>query len=203
MTQTELWLSYHQRSRCDKPSASQLIELEFANQKLADLEDVLDHLFAQGFVEAKYRSLTWWEKHEGHKIGGSTVVEELLNSGIGKCPESALRLVIADRAPAVWFSYEYVHNPNEIAASQRIKLDGHEKLELIGHLTNYVFKHGYLSPELRSRVYWKGSCGTRLEECARLDDLLFRGDGVTETKGLRLVIDHTPVLHVPARRICA
>ncbi|KAH7885517.1 hypothetical protein F5I97DRAFT_1404124 [Phlebopus sp. FC_14] len=44
MTHNGLWLTYHQISRSHKPATTQLIELEFQNQKLVDLEDVLEHL---------------------------------------------------------------------------------------------------------------------------------------------------------------
>ena len=94
MTYNELWLSYHQVSRCNKPVTAQLIELEFQNHRLVDLEDVLDHLFGQGFIEAKYRSLAFWEDHEGSRIQAAHAVEELLKNGLGKCPQTALRLVI-------------------------------------------------------------------------------------------------------------
>ena len=43
MTGTELWLVYQLASRSTQAPTVQLIELEFQNQKLSDLEDVLDH----------------------------------------------------------------------------------------------------------------------------------------------------------------
>lgn len=45
MTNAELWLTYQFASRAllKAPSTTQLIELEFQNHKLSDLEDVLDH----------------------------------------------------------------------------------------------------------------------------------------------------------------
>lgn len=94
MAHDELWLSYHQVSRSNKPVTAQLIELEFQNQKLVDLEDVLDHLFHQGFVEARYRPVAFWENHEGQRIHGAHVVEDLLKNGTGKCSQTALHLVI-------------------------------------------------------------------------------------------------------------
>jgi len=94
MTHNELWLTYHQVSRTNKPVTAQLVELEFQNQKLTDLEDVLEHLFCQGFIEAQHRSLSYWENHSGQRLNASRVLEELLNEGAGRCPQSALRLVI-------------------------------------------------------------------------------------------------------------
>lgn len=47
MAFTELWLTYEITSRLNRPATAQLIELEFQNQKLVDLEDVLDHVFRQ------------------------------------------------------------------------------------------------------------------------------------------------------------
>jgi len=45
MTQTELWVTYLLASRAHLKEAptTQLVELEFQNHKLVDLEDVLDH----------------------------------------------------------------------------------------------------------------------------------------------------------------
>lgn len=111
MAFTELWLTYEITSRLNRPATAQLIELEFQNQKLVDLEDVLDHVFRQvckffclsispsltclqGFVEPKHRPSTWWEKSDGEKIKSSQYVEELLEKGIGKCPDTALKLVV-------------------------------------------------------------------------------------------------------------
>lgn len=96
MTGTEFWLTYHQTSRVNKPVTAQLVELEFQNHKLHDLEDVLEHVFQQGFVEAKHRSVSWWEKKDGVKVKASLSVEELLKQGVGLCQDSALRLVIGE-----------------------------------------------------------------------------------------------------------
>ena len=43
MTGTEFWFAYQLASRSHQAPTIQLIELEFQNQKLFDLEDVLDH----------------------------------------------------------------------------------------------------------------------------------------------------------------
>jgi hypothetical protein len=94
MTQNELWLTYHQASRYNKPVTAQLVELEFQNQKLTDLEDLLEHLFRQGFIEAQHRSLSYWENHSGQRLNAGHALEELLKEGAGKCPQSALRLII-------------------------------------------------------------------------------------------------------------
>ncbi|KAG6336763.1 hypothetical protein ID866_2332 [Astraeus odoratus] len=189
MTFNELWLSYHQVSRCNKPATAQLIELEFQNHRLVDLEDVLDHLFSQGFIDAKYRPVAFWENHEGQRVQSAHVVEELLKDGFGKCPQSALRLVIADAPSVVWFSYHYLHKRSAPVVTQRIRLDAPEtNFELIAHLTNHIFAKGYLAPQLRSKVYWEGSCGKKIGEHERFEHLLEVGDGVTESACLRLVI---------------
>lgn len=96
MVHSELWLVYKQVSRCGKPATAQLIELEFQNHKLHDLEDVLEHVFQQGFVDAKLRPLSWWEKCDGAKVKGCIPVEELLDEGVGRSQETALRLVIGE-----------------------------------------------------------------------------------------------------------
>lgn len=63
-------------------------------QKLHDLEDVLEYIFQQGFLDAKLRPMSWWEKCDGEKVKGSICVEELLQQGVGKCEQTAMRLVI-------------------------------------------------------------------------------------------------------------
>lgn len=96
MTTTEFWLSYHQGSRASRPCTTQLIDLAIQSQKLNDLEDVLDYIFCQGFVEPKYRPVSYWEKNSGEKLKASHCVNELLLEGVGKCEQTALRLVIGE-----------------------------------------------------------------------------------------------------------
>lgn len=91
---TELWLAYHQTSRAQHTPTAQLVELDMKKQKLHDLEDVLDYIFQQGFLDPKLRPLSWWEKSCGEKVKGSIGVEELLQQGVGKCEQTAMRLVI-------------------------------------------------------------------------------------------------------------
>ncbi|KAI0696262.1 hypothetical protein BC835DRAFT_1272215 [Cytidiella melzeri] len=197
MTGTEIWLSYHQASRANRPSTAQLIDL--ACHKLVDLEDVLDYIFSEGFVEPKYRPVSYWEKVNGDKVKGGFSVDELLQQGVGKCEETALRLVIADVPPAVWFSYHYTNAPASAPiVNQRVKLDalhsacasGHPK---VAHLTNHIFQQGYLPKHLRSRVHWQGVCGKKVEEHADLLELLVEGEGVAEDKTLRLIIGMSPI----------
>ena len=92
---TELWLVYHQTSRTSKPATVQLIDLELSHP-LTDLEDVLDHIFQKGFVDAKYRPVTWLEQHDGASVKATQSVQDLLKLGAGKSPETALRLVIGE-----------------------------------------------------------------------------------------------------------
>jgi hypothetical protein len=110
---TEFWLTYQFTSRVHLPPTTQLIELENPEHKLTDLEDVLAHgtsgigcascnslmvagllVFRQGFIEAKYRPATWWEKKDGVKVKTCTTIDDLLIEGIGRCPDTALKLVI-------------------------------------------------------------------------------------------------------------
>jgi len=119
MTQTEFWVTYLLASRAhlkDAPT-TQLVDLEFQNHKLVDLEDVLDHgthrlrlvfvwdtltdaahptVFRQGFVEAKYRSASWWVTKEGVKVKTGASIEEMLQQGVGRCPETSLRLFVRE-----------------------------------------------------------------------------------------------------------
>lgn len=90
----ELWLTYHQNSRSGHPATAQLIELEYQNHKMNDLEDVLDHVFRQGYVEAKHRPVSYWERKDGSKIKASSSVEHLLLEGLGLCEKTAIRLVV-------------------------------------------------------------------------------------------------------------
>ncbi|OJA14478.1 hypothetical protein AZE42_05293 [Rhizopogon vesiculosus] len=191
MTHNELWLTYHQASRYNKPVTAQLVELEFQNQKLVNLEDVLEHLFRQGFIEAQHRSLSYWENHSGQRLSASRTVEELLKDGAGKCAQSALKLVIADCPPHVWFSYIYTHKNAGTVVTQRVKLcpAPEAQLEIIAHLTNHIFRNNYLPARYRTVVTWQGPCGRKIEEHEKLNDLLTVGEGLSETSPLRLVID--------------
>ncbi|KAH8979238.1 hypothetical protein EDB92DRAFT_417763 [Lactarius akahatsu] len=187
---SELWITYHQVSRAQRPVTAQLIDIGDGTQ-LHDLEDVLDHVFLQGFVDPKWRSVAWWEECTSVRLKASHVVQELLARGIGSTPTSALRLVIADIPAAVWVHYEYAHCTRHHTATQRIRLDApHMKgCERLAHITNYIFAQGYLPCKVRSLVSWKGACGRHLEECARVEDVLSWGEGTCEHKPLRLVID--------------
>ena len=72
---------------------AQLIDVSDAAQ-LFDLEDVLDYIFQQGFVDPKWRSVAWWEECTSVRLKASHAVQELLARGAGNTPASALRLVI-------------------------------------------------------------------------------------------------------------
>lgn len=53
-------------------------------------------VFRQGYLDARCRSLTRWERKDGQKVKVSQLVEDLLSQGIGKTPESALKLVVGE-----------------------------------------------------------------------------------------------------------
>ncbi|KAF8073986.1 hypothetical protein FPV67DRAFT_1666729 [Lyophyllum atratum] len=193
MTGAELWLTYQLASRLHLKNASttQLIELEFQDHKLADLEDVLEHVFRQGFVEPQHRPSTWWEKKDGQKVKASHSVEELLHQGVGRCPESALKLVVQDVPAALWFKCVYLHNASAPVVAQRVKLAASEtqgRMEMFANVTNHVFKEGFLAAKLRPVVHWEDACGKKIEEHARVNDVLAWGEGICEDKPLRLII---------------
>ncbi|KAH9954223.1 hypothetical protein BJV74DRAFT_510554 [Russula compacta] len=187
---TELWITYHQASRIHKQVTAQLIDVSDA-ARLFDLEDVLDHVFEQGFVDPKWRSVTWWEECNTARLKASSTVQELLARGVGHTPASALRLIVADIPAAIWVHYEYNHCVRPHTATQRIRLDLPElkTCERLAHITNYIFAQGYLPCRVRSMVSWKGTCGKHIEECVRVEDVLTWGEGACEDKPLRLVID--------------
>ena len=90
---------------------------------------------------------------------------------------------------AVWVHYEYLDNRHPHTAIQRIRLDlPHLKCERLAHLTNHIFAKGYLPRKARSLVTWKSPRGKHIEESAKVEDLLTWGEGVCETKPLRLEI---------------
>lgn len=74
-------------------AAAQLIDVRAAVH-LFDLEDVLDHVFEQGFVDPKLRSVVWWEDCTSVGLKASSAVQDLLMQGAGSTPETALRLII-------------------------------------------------------------------------------------------------------------
>ena len=89
----ELWIAYHQASRTHKQVTAQLLNVGDVTL-LFDLEDVLDYVFQQGFVDAKWRSVTWWEDSTSVRLKVSTTVQDLLARGAGSTPETALHLII-------------------------------------------------------------------------------------------------------------
>ncbi|KAN0129517.1 hypothetical protein V8E53_012699 [Lactarius tabidus] len=187
---SELWITYHQASRKHKQTTAQLIDVGERSQ-LFDLEDVLDHVFQQDFVDPKWRSVVRWEDCGGARLKASDTVHDLLARGAGSTPASALRLIIADTPTALWVHYEYTRcGRSPHTATQRVRLDlPHVKLECLGHVTNYIFAQGYLPCKVRTLVSWKNACGKHIEESEKVEDLLCRGEGTREDKPLRLLVD--------------
>jgi hypothetical protein len=72
---------------------AQLIDVSDAAH-LFDLEDVLDYIFKQGFVDPKLRSAVRWEDCTSVRLISSSTVQDLLVRGAGSTPETALRLII-------------------------------------------------------------------------------------------------------------
>jgi hypothetical protein len=222
----EFWITYHFTSRVHLPPTTQLVELENPDHKLTDLEDVLEHgtfwvcrtpcnslmvagalVFRQGFVDAKYRPVTWWEKKDGVRVKASAIIADLLTEGVGICPDDALRLVIGKRCikkscgcfnvrlktedvpTDLWFSYIYIHNPHARVITQRVKFAGLERrFERLAHVTNYIFAQGFLPSKYRAVVHWETPCGRPISEFEIVDEILVAGEGITEENPLRLVI---------------
>lgn len=186
---SELWITYHQASRALKQVTAQLVDVSDAS-RLFDLEDVLDYVFQQGFVDPKWRSVTWWEDCSAIRLKACSSVQDLLASGAGSTPETALHLIVADVPQAVWVHYEYVNSFHHVTATQRIRLDQPNfKCERLAHLTNHIFAKGYLPAKTRSFVSWRGVCGKHIEESVKVEDVFSSGEGLCETKPLRLVVD--------------
>jgi len=89
----ELWITYHQASRTHKQVTAQLLNVGDVTL-MFDLEDVLDYVFQQGFVDAKWRSVTWWEDSTSVRLKACTTVQDLLARSAGSTPETALHLII-------------------------------------------------------------------------------------------------------------
>jgi hypothetical protein len=90
---SELWITYHQASRAHKQVTAQLVDVS-DNAHLFDLEDVLDYVFQQGFVDSKWRSVTWWEDCSAVRLKACSTVQDLLARGAGSTPETALHLIV-------------------------------------------------------------------------------------------------------------
>jgi hypothetical protein len=75
--------------------SARLIDVSDAAQ-LFDIEDILDHIFQQGFVYPKWRSVAWWEECTSVRLKASHAVQELLARGAGNIPAPALRLVTGE-----------------------------------------------------------------------------------------------------------
>jgi len=90
---SKLWITYYQASRTHKQVTTQLLNVSDAAH-IFDLEDVLDHVFDQGFVDSKWRSVTRWEDCSSVRLTSSNTVQDLLARGAGSTPETALHLII-------------------------------------------------------------------------------------------------------------
>ena len=90
---SELWITYHQASRAHKQVTAQLVDVSDVAH-LFDLEDVLDYVFQQGFVDCKWRSVTWWEDCSAVRLKACSSVQDLLARGAGGTPETALHLIV-------------------------------------------------------------------------------------------------------------
>ncbi|VDC01306.1 unnamed protein product [Peniophora sp. CBMAI 1063] len=113
---------------------------------------------------------------------------DVLRSGVA-CGGHSRACYAFDHEPAV---YVYTHSARTHNATQRIKLDTlHHTIchDRLAHITNYVFAQGYLPAHVRSCVYWEAPYGRRLGEVAHVEELLGAGEGCSEAKALRLVID--------------
>jgi hypothetical protein len=100
---SELWITYHQASRKHKQTTAQLIDVS-ERSHLFDLEDVLDHVFQQDFVDQKWRSVVWWEDCAGVRLKASDTVHDLLARCAGSTPCTALRLIIGTFTYGAQFS---------------------------------------------------------------------------------------------------
>lgn len=89
----ELWITYHQASRTHKQATAQLLDVS-DSVHIFDLEDVLDHVFEQGFVDPKWRPVTWWEDCTSVRLKACNTVQDLLARGAGNTPGTALHLII-------------------------------------------------------------------------------------------------------------
>ena len=64
---------------------------------------------------------------------------------------------VADRPPALWFTYVYLRTPRAQAATQRVKPDvPNLNCERLAHSTNRIFAKSYLPANHRSLVVWQG-----------------------------------------------
>jgi len=89
----QLWITYHQASRTHKQVTTELLDVSDAAH-IFDLEDVLDHILNQRYVDSKRRSVIWWEDCTSVRLKSSDTVQDLLACGAGSTPETALHLII-------------------------------------------------------------------------------------------------------------
>ncbi|KAH9002795.1 hypothetical protein EDB86DRAFT_2800281, partial [Lactarius hatsudake] len=148
---------------------------------------LFDHVFLQGFVDPKWRSVVWLEDCDSVRLKASHTIKDLPANGAANTSETALRLVISNIPVAIWVHYEYLHDRHSHTSVQCIRLDlPRTKFERLAHLTDHIFAKGYLPNKVRSAVSWKRASGKHVAENVRIDDL--PSSSVSEDKPLRLVI---------------
>lgn len=84
-----------------------------------------------------------------------------------------------------------MHSVHPHTAIQRIRPDlglPHFKRDRLAHIRNHMSAERYLSSKTHSLISWSGACGESIEESFRIEDVVYAGRSLCESKPLRLVI---------------
>jgi hypothetical protein len=92
-----IWVHY-EYLHCSRPhTATQRIRLDLPQMKSCErLAHITNHIFAQGYLPCRARSMVSWKGACGKHIEESVKVEDVLSWGEGVCEEKPLRLVIGE-----------------------------------------------------------------------------------------------------------
>jgi hypothetical protein len=91
-----VWFSYVYTHKTVGPAVTQRVKL--AEAKLGITAHLTNHIFHNGYLPARYRTVVTWQGPCGRKIEEHERLEDLLTAGEGHCETSPLRLIIGKSA---------------------------------------------------------------------------------------------------------
>jgi hypothetical protein len=90
-----VWFSYVYTHKNARPVVTQRVKLCNApDTKLGIIAHLTNHIFHNGYLPARYRTVVTWQGPCGRKIEEHERLDDLLTAGEGLCETSSLRLMI-------------------------------------------------------------------------------------------------------------
>lgn len=94
-----LWFSYvyiHGTPSGHHGHVTQRVKLDNSRYKFDKLAHVTNYVFGEGYIACKYRSMVYWERPCGARVGEHVGLDQLLGSGEGLSEDRPLKLIIGE-----------------------------------------------------------------------------------------------------------